>query len=226
MTWAPSPGMSSKVIEKELQKQVIMFEDQVKRGFVFDTNTRFAEYANRWLENNKPPQLAPKTYERYKSLLSAINQGIGHIRLNKLQSNHLLAFYNNLREAGIKQKGSHATSDSLASILAQRSISKTTLAKFAGVSPSTVSAVCSKNGKISIDSAGKIANALALPTNKVFRITYSKEGLSEKTILHHHRLISAILSQATRDHLIPYKCFPPNRKWSQYSYCFETVGAF
>lgn len=204
MTWKPPEGMTQKAVEKELQRQVVMFEDQVKRGFVFDSSTRFDEFANRWLDNNKPPQLAPKTYERYQALLKNINQGIGHIRLNKLQSNHLLAFYSNLREAGVNQKGSFATSDSLSTILQQRSMSKTTLAKLAGVVPSTIAAATRPSGRISPDSAHKIADALHLPIHNVFKITKSNESLSEKTILHHHRLISAILSQATRDHLIPY----------------------
>lgn len=201
MTWSPSPEMAPKAVEKELQRQVIRFEDQVKRGFVFDSNTRFSEYASRWLDNNKPPQLAPKTYERYQALLFAINQGIGHIRLSKLQSNHLLAFYNNLRESGINKKGQSATSSRLASILSERSLSKVALAKMANVSASTVSAGTKENGAISIDSAEKIANAIALPIDQLFHIDNNSDGLSEKTILHHHRLISAILSQATRDRL-------------------------
>lgn len=210
MTWSPSPEMTPKAVEKELQRQAIMFEDQVKRGFVFDSNTRFSEYATRWLDNNKPPQLAPKTYERYQALLFTINQAIGHIRLSKLQSNHLLAFYNNLREPGISKKGASATSGCLASILLERSLSKAMLAKIAGVSPSTVSAATKKNRAISIDSAKKIANALALPINQLFQIADNSDGLSEKTILHHHRLISAILSQATRDRLIPYNIADKN----------------
>ena len=210
MTWEPSPEMTPKAVEKELQRQVIMFEDQVKRGFVFDSSTRFSEYATRWLDNNKPPQLAPKTYERYQALLSAINQGIGHIRLSKLQSNHLLAFYNNLREPGINKKGVRATSACLASILSERALSKAALAQIAAVSPSTVSAATKENGSISIDSAEKIANALALPIDQVFRLTNHSDGLSDKTILHHHRLISTILSQATRDRLIPYNIADKN----------------
>ena len=210
MTWRPKPGINQKAMDKELQRQVTLFEDQTKRGFVFDSSTRFAEYANRWLENNKPPQLAPKTYQRYIALLKTINEGIGHIRLDKLQSNHLLAFYNNLREAGIRKNGSYASSTVLNKILVQRSMSKATLAKLAGVASSTISAVTKINGKISLESAKKIADALNISESKIFQITSNRNGLSEKTILHHHRLISAILTQATRDHLIPYNVAEKN----------------
>ena len=90
MTWKPPENLTTKQIEKELQRQIIIFEESVKKGTCFDSNTRFAEYAEIWLENNKPPILAPKTYIRYQSLLKNINAAIGEIKLVKLQSHHLL----------------------------------------------------------------------------------------------------------------------------------------
>ena len=68
MTWSPSENMSEKAIEKELERQKVLFDEKVKRGSIFDSSTKFEEYSLQWLENNKPPQLAPKTYERYRSL--------------------------------------------------------------------------------------------------------------------------------------------------------------
>jgi len=67
MTWKPSENLTPKQIEKELQRQVIMFEETVKKGTCFDCNTRFSEYAEIWLENNKPPILAPKGSGRSQS---------------------------------------------------------------------------------------------------------------------------------------------------------------
>ena len=66
MTWKPSDGMSDKQIEKELQRQVVKFEDAVKEGQYYDSNIRFGDYGEDWLEMNRPPQLAPKTYECYR----------------------------------------------------------------------------------------------------------------------------------------------------------------
>ena len=61
-------------------------------------------------KTNKPPQLAPKTYERYKAMLININLAIGNIKLVNLQSHHLQLFYNNLRKAGINNRGNYAVS--------------------------------------------------------------------------------------------------------------------
>lgn len=204
MTWVPSEGMTPKQIEKELKRQVVMFEESVKKGNFFDNNTRFGEYAEMWLENNRPPVLAPKTYERYKALLKNTNAAIGEIKLAKLQSQHLQMFYNNLREDGIKQTGTYAVAEHLKSIMQEKKISRNKLAEISGVSPTTITAACRENGHISIESAEKIAAGLHMPVGKIFTIHKETGGLSAKTILHHHRLISTILAQAARDRLVPF----------------------
>lgn len=208
--WKPDPNMTPKQIEKELQRHVVLFEESIKKGTNFDSDTRFAEYAEKWLENNRPPVLAPKTYNRYVSLLKNINIAIGEIKLCKLQSHHLQEFYNNLRENGIRKTGSFATSDTLRDIMKMKNISRNKLADKSGVSRTTITSVCKTGGRISIESAEKIAYALKMPVNKVFNINSDTGKLSSKTILHHHRLISTILAQATRDRLVPFNIADKN----------------
>lgn len=209
MTWKPPENMTAKQVEKELQRQAVMFEESVKKGTCFDNDTRFAEYAEIWLENNKPV-LAPKTYERYKALLKNINAAIGEIKLIKLQSHHLQEFYNNLRENGIKQVGSYAVANDLRNIMKQQKLTQKKLSELAGISSTTVSSACKENGHISIESAEKIADALKIPLNKIFQLQKETGGLSPKTILHHHRLISSILAQATRDRIVPFNVADKN----------------
>ena len=208
--WKPDSNMTPKQIEKELQRQVVLLEESIKKGTNFDSDTRFAEYAEKWLENNRPPVLAPKTYNRYVSLLKNINIAIGEIKLCKLQSHHLQEFYNNLRENGIRKTGSFATSDTLRDIMKMKNISRNKLADKSEVSRTTITSVCKPGGRISIESAEKIASALKMPVNKVFNINSDTGKLSSKTILHHHRLISTILAQATRDRLVPFNIADKN----------------
>lgn len=208
-TWKPRPGMTAKQIEKALQKEVVKFEEEINNGTCFDSNTRFAEYAGVWLENNKPPVLAPKTYERYKALLKNICAAIGEIRLCKLQSHHLQEFYNNLRENGIKKTGSYAYSDKLADIVKEQSITRAKLSELSSVSSATVSSACG-GMRISIESADKISSALGFKVNKLFEVHSETGGLSSKTILHHHRLISTILAQAARERLVPFNVADKN----------------
>ncbi|WP_303789348.1 tyrosine-type recombinase/integrase [Ruminococcus flavefaciens] len=58
--------------------------------------------------------------------------------------------------------------------------------------------------RISIKSADKIAKGINTPVQKLFELHLDTGGLSDKTILHYHKLISTILAQATRDRLIPF----------------------
>ena len=72
-----------------------------------------------------------------------------------------------------------------------------------GISASTISVAA--NGKnIKIENAEKISATLKLPIDKLFEVNIDKSGLSEKTVLHHHRLITAILETAKREQLIPF----------------------
>ena len=45
MTWKPSPNMTAKQIEKELNKQATLFEEQCKTGYIQDNKQTFAQYA-------------------------------------------------------------------------------------------------------------------------------------------------------------------------------------
>lgn len=134
MTWKPPEGMSAKQIEKELQRQIVKFEETVKAGAYYDTNIRFGDYGEAWLEINRPPQLAPKTYECYRGMFKDIKEALGDIKLVKLQSRHLQMFYSNLREDGVKRTGAYAVSDKIDDIRKKMQLSKEKFAALCGVS--------------------------------------------------------------------------------------------
>ena len=204
MTWTAPKEMSERQREKELARQVARFEESIATGSFFDDKTRFADYANNWLLMNRPPMLAPKTYARYESLLKVIITAIGNIPLAKLQPHHLNEYYNNLRENGIKQRGAYAVGRNLKEVITTKNISRNELAKMAELSPTTITTACRARSHISIAAAEMIAKALGEPLDELFEVHRETTGLAPKTILHHHRLISSILAQATRERLIPY----------------------
>lgn len=122
--------ISPKKQEAEAEKQFILYQEEIKKGhYVDNEKITFQEFVEKWLKEYANNNLQPKTLLEYKRLLGRIIPVLGHLRLIQLQPTHLTAFYNNLREDGIRGDG--------------------------------------KQG-----------------------------GLSEKTILHHHRLISSILTSA------------------------------
>lgn len=200
ITWKPPANMKESTADRQAQKEAILFEDKIKRGLVaFDGKTTFIEYARNWVANQS---LAFKTKERYKSLLLRINEAIGHLKLEKIQAHHLQEFYKHLKSDNIKLNET-AISKSLAQILKEQKLSREKIAKTAGISSSTASAAA-LGQHISMDTAEKISNTLNMPLKSLFEINTAKTGLSEKTILHHHRLISAILESAKRERLIPF----------------------
>ena len=202
MTWRPPDTMSEKQADREALRQAMKYEESVKNGTCFDSKTTFGEYSDSWFEDNKY-MFAPKTSERYKALLKDINVAIGDMQLTKLQSHHLQEFYNNLRENGTKQTGAYAYSDKLRPLISEKGLTIKAVAHNSGLSAATVSAAC-RSEHISIESAKKIAAAFDRKAENLFEIHSETTGLSSKTILHYHRLISSILAQATRDRLVPF----------------------
>ena len=202
MTWKPDPSMSEKAVEKELERQKVLFEEKLKRNSLFDSNTTFKEYSEKWISNIRH-DIAPKTYERYMSLLRNINMAIGHIRLIELQSQHLQSFYNNLREEGVNNRGNYAVAVSVENALEKAGRTKKYIADRAQLGINTVRKACRKGEHVSIETADAISRALNVSVQKIFIIHNGTECYSEKTILHYHRLIGTILRQATRDQLIP-----------------------
>ncbi len=200
MTWKPAPGMTPKQIEKELDRQAVLFEEKVKTGQYMDGNVKFSEYAQTWLEN---AQLAPTTRALYVDLLRRINAAIGHIRLDRLQAHHLETFYKNLRENGVKERGGYAESSKLAGLLKEKKLSRVKAAALTGVSAATIGSA-SLGRHISVESAARIAEAFNMRPDELFTLHTETTGLSDKTVLHHHRLISAILAKAKKDHLVPH----------------------
>lgn len=196
-TWKPPKGMTARQTEKELNRFAVDFENKVAGGLVaFDGSIKFQEYADIWLDN---AQIAPKTRERYIVLLRRINQAIGHIKLQSIQE----AFYKNLKEDGVKHHNNFAMPKNLDKIMENQNITRSKLAQISGVSSYTVS-VAKRGDRITAVCAEKIAAALNVPFNAVFEKVENTGGLSDKTVLHHHRLISSILGKAKKAQIIPF----------------------
>ena len=119
-TWRPAPGMTQKQIDKELERQAVLFEDRVKSGQYMDSSVRFQDFAERWFTDYGKKHLKQTTYRRYEYLAKRIYPALGHIRLDKLQPHHLLEFYKQLEEPG--QKKSNKKGDETPLLLSARTI--------------------------------------------------------------------------------------------------------
>lgn len=124
MTWTPPEGMTPKKIKKEIDRQAALFEDKVKSGCFIDNNIKFADFADKWINEYADKQLAPATVASYKKYLKRTNAAIGHIRLNKLQPSNLIEFYNNLAEEGIREDYKYRALIDLNTIFKEKNLSR------------------------------------------------------------------------------------------------------
>ena len=102
MTWKPDAGMTPRQIEKELQRQAVMFEEAVMRGFTTKA-IKFEELCDEWFEEYAKLNLRSTTYERLKQLKRRIYSAIGHLRIDKITPRQLQVFVNTLAKDGANE---------------------------------------------------------------------------------------------------------------------------
>ena len=103
MTWKPDEGMTKKQIEKERNRQAVMFEESVNHGFKTSA-MKFQELAEEWFENYAKNALRSTTYERMLQLTHRVYPAIGHLRIDKITARHLQGFVNSLAKEGANEK--------------------------------------------------------------------------------------------------------------------------
>ncbi len=191
--------LTDKQWEKEIEKLAVEFEREVEKGIYLDgSKLTFAEFCEKWLKTYAEIELEPKTVFRYKEMLtSRIIPCIGHIRLDKLQPHHLLEFYENLREAGIRLDIKYIAMPELIEIINKQGLTLSKLSALSGVSDKTISNMI-KFQPITSKSAGLICKTLDIKLETVFVTKDESGALSARTVLHHHRLISTILTSAVQ----------------------------
>lgn len=202
MTWKPEEGMTEKQIEKALNEQAVLFEKKVLSGQVLDGSVTFAEFTERWCRDYAEVNLAPKTYARYQSMLKRILPAIGHIKLDKLQPHHLMELYKDMG-SDINHRGlSFLATDDLMEVFENTGYTREAISKLTDIHINTIYNVF-KNKPVAEQTARKVCGLLGILFEEGFEPSKPISGLSNKTIKHHHRLISAILNQAVFWQVIP-----------------------
>ncbi|MBP1546175.1 MAG: site-specific integrase [Oscillospiraceae bacterium] len=222
MTWKPSPGMTARQIEKEVQRQALMFEEQIKNGYALDNKQTFAQYADYVVSLKERAGVKHSVVYWYKAQLERINAGIGHLKLNEIRPQHLNALYEQLSAKGLRENGRKARCKvDLTKMLKTAKRTKAEFSGAVGISEGSLRSCC-KGNFISIATAEKIAKELKSPVKALFDIVEDTAPLSQSTISGYHRCISAILGQAEKEMLIPYnpaaKATPPKKEKPQPNY--------
>ena len=196
--WTPEPGMTERQVQKELERQAVLFEEQVRTGGgAVDSSIRFTDFAKRYMVEYGQLYLKPTTLANYQRNLVRINLAIGHLRLKEITPLHIQAFYRNLQEEGIRQRVTATARPTLSTWMEAAGISKYGLAKRAGMPHKTLSKALS-GGTVSQASAEKIAEAAGKKVEDLFVISRDTTPLAPATIHAYHRTLSSIFERAVK----------------------------
>lgn len=192
--------LTEKQVEKELNRQMVMFEREVLNGTYLDgETTTFEEFTERWLKDYAEVNLSATTLVAYKQKLNdRILPALGHIKIGKLQPTQLLQFYHNLHEADIRLDNKYIPTSKLVEIL--KPFTRKQISEETGISLKSCQRL--KKGLMTGHKIAKQAcDTYNLNLKKMFTPSKGK-ALSERTIHNHMGIICSILSTAVKWNVI------------------------
>lgn len=96
MTWVPEPSMTERQIQKELNRQAVLFEEARS----VSSNIKFEKFIDQWLAERVDGKLKENTREKYHRLAKRVKNGLGHLRIDKITKRHVQLFVNGLEKDG------------------------------------------------------------------------------------------------------------------------------
>lgn len=99
MTWKPKLGMSEKQIEKELNRQAVLFEEERTDGYS-GGSVKFEKFAEEWMCEYAQKNLRNTTYNTLCRIRPRVYDALGHISMDKLTVRQIQKFVNSLSEEG------------------------------------------------------------------------------------------------------------------------------
>ncbi len=202
MTWKPPADMTKRQIEKELERQSVLFEENVLKGKAVGGAVKLQDFIEQWFEDYATTNLRTLTIQRYRQLTQRIYEHLGHIRLDRIQPHHLITFYQQLGETTANIGGKRKARENFKKFLKSQNLSYNELSEKSGVSLRTVkAAACGEN--IADKSALAMSKALGVSEMSLFCSNNNSERkLSPKTIRHYHTFLSSVMERAVKWGLI------------------------
>lgn len=202
-TWKPDAGMTKRQIERELEKQKVIFEDQILKGQFVDGEVKFEAFARYRIEQlEKEGKMKPLSIKRLKDCQDRVYAAIGHLKIGKITSVHIQEFINNLAEEGIRDDNKFKTKVDLKQIIKQRCQSQDAFAIESGVAIDTLRSAIRGNN-VTWTTAAKISSVLDLPVKDVFTEQPNpKSVLATKTQKNYLGFLSGVFRYAMSCNMI------------------------
>lgn len=103
MTWKPDRKLTPKQLEKELNRQAVMFEEACANGYVTSA-VKFSVFSDKWIEDYAKPRYKKTTMYKMVHVKKRIDEEIGYKRLDKITPRDIQALIKTLTN-GNKAKG-------------------------------------------------------------------------------------------------------------------------
>ena len=195
-------GMTDIKWKKQLDILAAEFEASVKRGTYFEpTHYKLSDFIDKWLME-RGNDFENKTRFRYEGMLRGrINEALGHLKIEQIKPLHLLDFYRNMQEVGIRKDTSYISTPAFKKLISDKKIDLPKLAIAAKVSERTLKGILSGKATNTADKILKALNneyKLNVKHDKLFTPASEPKPLSNKTIQHYHRVLSVMFSDAVR----------------------------
>lgn len=88
MTWKPNDGMTEKQIQKEVQRQAVLFEEACMKGQVVAV-VKFEDFSRQWFNEYAEIKLKAQTIRGYHWLERRVYKEIGFLRMDKVTPRHI-----------------------------------------------------------------------------------------------------------------------------------------
>lgn len=100
MTYRPREGMSERQIEKEVNKQAVLFEESCKKGQTV-TAAKFETFAREWFKDYAELKLKRLTLCAYHNMEKRTYAALGHIRVDRISPLDIQKFVSTLNNDGL-----------------------------------------------------------------------------------------------------------------------------
>lgn len=173
---------------------------QVTSGLMLDSDMLLDDLIDRWFEEYANKQLKAKTLYDYRRMRGRISAGLGHLKVSKIKPAHVMAFYNNLEEKGVRRDSTYTATKALLKLLPRGTRGE--LAKKAGIGQDTMRMVYAGKS-VSRKTAEKVSAAVGLAFSKAFVEHTQKDGkLNNNTVIRYQAMLSSIFKKGVQWGLI------------------------
>ena len=77
-TRTPTPGMTERQIEKELTRQMVLFDEECRGSSLTDGHIKFETFAGQWFKEYVEKALGKRTQANYRQLAPSLKQSNVH----------------------------------------------------------------------------------------------------------------------------------------------------